>query len=223
MFDSQQRIVWRWDQQEPFGVNVPDENPFAQGALEFPLRFPGQYADKETNLHYNYLRDCYDPVTGRFCESDPIGLYGGLNTYAYVSAAPLIYVDTNGLQFMGAKPPPGIGGQWKWFPNPADNRGGVWRDPSGLSANWDPSGHWDVWDKSGKRQRYDRWGNPTNLHRNPARVRSDKPIVKWGKKVCRVLGPAGTAGSIALSLYLDEPIDIGDVLCDFMWGCPEAQ
>lgn len=66
-------------------------------------------------------------------------------------------------------------------------------------------------------------GNPTSLHRNPKRVASDKPIVKWGKKVCRVLGPAGAAGSIALSLYLDEPIDIGDLICDVMWGCSEAQ
>jgi RHS repeat-associated protein len=56
--------VWRWDQQEPFGVNVPDENPSGLGAFEFPLRFPGQYADKETNLYYNYFRD-YDAVVGR--------------------------------------------------------------------------------------------------------------------------------------------------------------
>jgi RHS repeat-associated protein len=61
--------VWRWDQQEPFGVNVPDENPSAVGASEFPLRFPRQYLDKETNLHYNYYRD-YDPSTGRYGESD---------------------------------------------------------------------------------------------------------------------------------------------------------
>jgi RHS repeat-associated protein len=57
--------VWRWDQQEPFGVNVPDENPGELGAFEFPLRFPGQYFDKETNLHYNYFRD-YDPGLGSY-------------------------------------------------------------------------------------------------------------------------------------------------------------
>jgi uncharacterized protein RhaS with RHS repeats len=51
-----QQGVWRWDQQEPFGVNVPDENPSNLGTFEFPLRFPGQYADKETNLYYNYFR-----------------------------------------------------------------------------------------------------------------------------------------------------------------------
>ena len=59
--DDQQRTVWRWDQQEPFGMNVPDENPSMLGQFEFPARFPGQYFDKETNLHHNYFRD-YDPT-----------------------------------------------------------------------------------------------------------------------------------------------------------------
>jgi RHS repeat-associated protein len=88
--------VWRWDQQEPFGVNVPDENPSSLGAYEFPLRFPGQYFDKETNLHYNYFRD-YDPANGRYAQSDPIGLDGGVNTYAYVDSGPLVLFDPEGL------------------------------------------------------------------------------------------------------------------------------
>jgi RHS repeat-associated protein len=58
---------------------VPDENPSGLGAFEFPLRYPGQYFDKETNLHFNYFRD-YDPAIGRYTQSDPIGLRGGLNT-----------------------------------------------------------------------------------------------------------------------------------------------
>jgi hypothetical protein len=48
-------------------------------------------------LHYNYFRD-YDPNIGRYIESDPIGLYGGLNTYAYVKSRPLIWRDPNGLE-----------------------------------------------------------------------------------------------------------------------------
>ena len=63
--DATGTTVWNWDQQEPFGNNVPDENPSGLGAFEFALRFPGQYADKETNLLYNYYRD-YDPSLGRY-------------------------------------------------------------------------------------------------------------------------------------------------------------
>jgi RHS repeat-associated protein len=95
IYDDQQRLEWKWEQQEPFGVNVPDENPSALGAFEFPVRFPGQYADKETMLAYNYSRD-YDPTIGTYAQSDPIGLRGGLNTYAYVGARPLIFSDPFG-------------------------------------------------------------------------------------------------------------------------------
>ena len=94
--DHQQRTVWRWDQQEPFGANVPEENPSGLGPFEFPLRFPGQYFDEEKNLHYNYFRD-YEPGLGRYLESDPLGLQAGLNTYAYVGGDPLLGTDVLGL------------------------------------------------------------------------------------------------------------------------------
>jgi len=94
--DDQQRTVWRWDQSEPFGVNVPDENPSGLGAFEFPMRFPGQYADRETNLAYNIFRD-YSAESGRYAESDPIGLRGGVNSYLYVKASPVRYLDQFGL------------------------------------------------------------------------------------------------------------------------------
>lgn len=61
------------------------------------LRLPGQYFDKETNLHYNYYRD-YDPAIGRYVQSDLIGLVGGLNTYSYVSGSPLKHSDVLGLK-----------------------------------------------------------------------------------------------------------------------------
>src|SRR5437879_5380550 len=94
--DSTGTTVWRWDQAEPFGVNPPDENPSGLGVFEFPLRFPGQYADRETGWSQNGFRD-YVSDTGGYGQSDPIGLKGGLNTYAYVLNSPLSYVDPFGL------------------------------------------------------------------------------------------------------------------------------
>lgn len=75
---------------------MADENPSGLGAFDLPLRFAGQRYDRETGLHYNYYRD-YDPSIGRYGESDPIGLKGGLNTYAYVLANPLTGTDSQGL------------------------------------------------------------------------------------------------------------------------------
>lgn len=50
------RMVWRWDQADPFGLTQPDENPSGLSKFTYNLRFPGQVFDRETNNHYNYLR-----------------------------------------------------------------------------------------------------------------------------------------------------------------------
>jgi RHS repeat-associated protein len=102
-------IVWRWDSADPFGVSAPIETLSTIGdPFRYNLRFPGQVFDAETGLHYNYFRD-YDPQTGRYVQSDPIGLEGGVNTYTYVGGRPVTAVDPYGLKeysdgFMGPLP-----------------------------------------------------------------------------------------------------------------------
>lgn len=81
--------LWKWDG-DPFGNVAPT------GTLTFSQRFPGQYADSETGLYFNHAR-YYDPKTGRYTQSDPIGLRGGLNAFGYASAGPIGRMDPLGL------------------------------------------------------------------------------------------------------------------------------
>ena len=83
----------------PFGDSVNLAGAFAQ-----QLMFPGQYADLETGgqgddvtLSHNWHRT-YDPTLGRYLQSDPIGLAGGLNRFAYVGGNPVGAVDPMGLK-----------------------------------------------------------------------------------------------------------------------------
>ena len=94
--NQNQALVWSWAS-DAFGVGVANQDVDGNGiTTDIPLRFPGQQYDAHSALHYNYFRD-YDPETGRYVESDPIGLDGGINTYGYVEGNPLIQFDTYGL------------------------------------------------------------------------------------------------------------------------------
>jgi RHS repeat-associated protein len=96
--------VWRWGLDgEAFGDSAPEQDPDNDGiAFVLDMRFPGQRYDAASGLNYNYFRD-YDPATGRYVQSDPIGLVGGINTYLYGNGSPMIFTDRFGLQSFGHK------------------------------------------------------------------------------------------------------------------------
>lgn len=94
--------VWSWDLAgEAFGNTAPNQNPDGDAnQFVFNMRFPGQRYDQASGLNYNYFRD-YDPSTGRYVQSDPIGLGGGISTYGYVGGNPLTQIDPDGLEGIG--------------------------------------------------------------------------------------------------------------------------
>jgi RHS repeat-associated protein len=90
MTDPSQALTWD-AQFDPFG-----EEFLISGSAVQPNRFPGQYADAESGYSYNYFRD-YEPSIGRYLQSDPVGLEGGINSYAYVDSNAVRFTDPRGL------------------------------------------------------------------------------------------------------------------------------
>ena len=87
-------LMWSWFS-DPFGTDAANSNPAGAGTFAYNLRLPGQVFDGQVGLHYNYFRD-YDPGTGKYLQSDPIGVYGGVNTYAYARGNPIRWIDSWG-------------------------------------------------------------------------------------------------------------------------------
>ena len=103
MTDPSDNVAWLW-YSDPFGVGA---TPHGIG-FTYNGRLPGQYYDEEKGFHYNGMRD-YDPQTGRYLQSDPIGVGGGVNTYAYVVDNPITRMDPLGLVPPYSAPlPPGL-------------------------------------------------------------------------------------------------------------------
>jgi RHS repeat-associated protein len=86
--------VWSWDPAD-FGETAVNQK-LSGTTFSYNQRFPGQYYDGATLKNYNYFRD-YDPAVGGYLETDPIGLVGGLNPFAYVHGNPVTFSDPNAL------------------------------------------------------------------------------------------------------------------------------
>ncbi|WP_425608313.1 RHS repeat domain-containing protein [Thermomonas flagellata] len=113
IIDGQRNVaIWEWKLTgEAFGASPPNQDPDGDGVnFAFDLRFPGQRYDQATGLNYNYFRDGYEPGTGRYTQSDPVGLGGGPSTYAYSRNMPTGAFDPKGLTAVRL-PPYGPGQQ----------------------------------------------------------------------------------------------------------------
>lgn len=153
--DASGSAVWQWAYaSNPFGEPAPTST----SGYELNLRFPGQYFDAESGLSYNTSRD-YEAATGRFTESDPVGLNGGVSTFSYALLRPLSLSDSLGLA-VGPPPtgpfppeapgripdvsdiPPGIPGG-PWGPAAGQRAGDFWGPKQGgggrTMCRWVPS------------------------------------------------------------------------------------
>lgn len=91
--DTSGNTVWSWPYAgNPFGELAPTSTT----GYALNLRYPGQYYDAESGLNDN-LHRTYESALGRYAQSDPLGLMGGISTYAYVRNNPLSNLDSKGL------------------------------------------------------------------------------------------------------------------------------
>ncbi|SET74817.1 RHS repeat-associated core domain-containing protein [Stenotrophomonas indicatrix] len=90
--------IWEWsNKSEVFGDQAPANDPDGDGVVfDLALRFPGQQATNASGLFYNYQRE-YEPAVGRYSQSDPIGLEGGVSTFIYATGNSVEFTDPLGL------------------------------------------------------------------------------------------------------------------------------
>jgi len=108
--------MWTWNS-DPFGTDAANPNPAGAGTFAYNLRFPGQLFDGQAGLHQNGFRD-FDPAIGRYGKSDPVGLRGGINTYLYAEAQPIMTADPSGLLALT------VGASWSMVDSLPNTHGG---------------------------------------------------------------------------------------------------
>lgn len=136
LMNASKVIVWE-AQGLPFGSTVTTNN-FGT----FNLGYPGQYHDDETNIWYNGYRG-YMPWIGRYSQSDPIGLAGGVNTYTYVGDNPISRIDPYGLWSFSFGAYLGFGGAITFGQDPTTGQffyGGRLGVGAGIGGSIDPNG-----------------------------------------------------------------------------------
>jgi RHS repeat-associated protein len=167
LIQSDGQVAWQWAY-SAFGDEKPTiaKNRFANTdlnqsfgsttvpAVTFNLRYPGQYFDQESSLHYNYHRS-YSATTGRYTQADPIGLDGGWNSFVYSDADSINFFDEDGLAKNDPKPvptpvipypgggkPTNSGGVFKPVPFPPPFTGGGSRAGNASENGGTKAGDW---------------------------------------------------------------------------------
>ncbi|MDZ7662429.1 RHS repeat-associated core domain-containing protein [Thiohalophilus sp.] len=180
-------VVWRWDS-DPFGQTQPVSEGWGDEEFVFNLRFPGQYYDHETGLHYNYYR-YYDPSTGRYMTSDPIGLEGGLNTYGYAMHNPNKYFDLYGLDVWEDMPIPSL---------PRRRQGLICG--SGATASWVPD-YYGKADFSDACRKHDDCYGDKGKECGKSRKQCDKELRDNMNKACIAAGEGALCFSVSDAYY----------------------
>jgi RHS repeat-associated protein len=181
-----------------------------------PSRY-GELASGESL--YNYFRD-YNPATGRYVQSDPIGLAGGINTFGYVGGNPLSFSDPYGLAEIPS--PNGLIPGGPWTPADGQRPGDFWgpKNPSGgrEMCRWVPNaanggppgseGYWKTKTPDGDWQRYNQAAKPVTAdqaHPNPRPIAVPVP---WWARVGVGAAAALTPGNVG---QCEDPCKCGDL------------